>query len=175
VAFGRTEGNLDFPFVDEDGAWGMRLVADHLVNLGHQRIACIASPPELMFSRYRLDGLRSRLREIHTLLDQTLIRIGDLTQRSGYENALDFGAMSAAQSRGLVVGSDVSITGFDNIPMAAHSHPPLTTVSQPIYQIGSMVCEMLVKCVKGESLEQRQVLLQPELNMRESSGQAKAN
>jgi LacI family transcriptional regulator len=194
VAFGRTEGNLDFPFVDEDGAWGMRLVADHLVNLGHQRIACIASPPELMFSRYRLDGLRSRLREIHTLLDQTLIRIGDLTQRSGYENALEllslplaptaiiafndlmaFGAMSAAQSRGLVVGSDVSITGFDNIPMAAHSHPPLTTVSQPIYQIGSMVCEMLVKCVKGESLEQRQVLLQPELNMRESSGQAKAN
>jgi LacI family transcriptional regulator len=48
VVFGRTEGELDFPFVDEDGASGMRLVADHLVSLGHRRIACIASPPELM-------------------------------------------------------------------------------------------------------------------------------
>jgi DNA-binding LacI/PurR family transcriptional regulator len=84
-----------------------------------------------------------------------------------------FGAMSVAQNRGLAVGSDISITGFDSIPMAVHSHPPLTTVDQPIYQIGSMVCEMLIKSVKGEALEQKQVLLQPELNIRESSGQAK--
>jgi len=192
VAFGRTEGELDFPFVDEDGTSGLRLVADHLVKLGHQQIACIASPPELMFSQYRLDGLQSRLQELNAPLDPALVRVGDLTQRSGYEYALEllnlpspptaivafndlmaFGAMSAAQNRGLVVGSDVTITGFDNTPMAAHSHPPLTTVDQPIYQIGSMVCEMLVKCVKGEALEREQVLLQPELNIRESSGQAK--
>jgi LacI family transcriptional regulator len=192
VAFGRVEGELDFPFVDEDGAYGMKLVADHLVNLGHKRIACIASPPELTFSQYRLDGLRSRLQELNTPLDSTLIRIGDLTQRSGYEQATElldlpqpptaivafndlmaFGAMSATQDRGLAVGSDVSITGFDNIPMSAHSHPPLTTIDQPIYQIGSIVCEMLVKCVQGEVLEEKQVLLQPELNIRGSSGKAK--
>jgi LacI family transcriptional regulator len=192
VAFGRVEGELDFPFVDEDGAYGMKLVADHLVNLGHKRIACIASPPELTFSQYRLDGLRSRLQELNTPLDSTLIRIGDLTQRSGYEQATElldlpqpptaivafndlmaFGAMSATQDRGLAVGSDVSITGFDNIPMSAHSHPPLTTIDQPIYQIGSIVCEMLVKCVQGEVLEEKQVLLQPELNIRGSSGKVK--
>lgn len=192
VAFGRTEGELDFPYVDEDGMFGMRSVADHLVNLGHQRIACIASPPELMFSQYRLDGLRSRLQELAAPFDQTLMRVGDLTQRSGYEQTMElldlptpptaivafndlmaFGAMSAAQNRGLVVGSDISIIGFDNIPMAAHSHPPLTTVDQPIYQIGSRVCEMLVKCVEGEALQEKQVLLQPELNIRESSGQVK--
>jgi LacI family transcriptional regulator len=121
------------------------------------------------------------------------VRVGDLTQRSGYEQAAEllnlpdpptaivafndlmaFGAMSAAQNLGLVVGADVSITGFDNIPMAVHSHPSLTTVDQPIYQIGSMVCEMLAKSVKGEALEQKQALLQPELNIRESSGQVKA-
>lgn len=192
VAFGRAEGELDFPFVDEDGATGMRLVATHLVGLGHRRIACIASPPELLFSQYRLDGLRSRLQELNAPLEPTLVRIGDLTQRSGYEQAMEllslptpptaiiafndlmaFGAMSAAQNRGLVVGSDISITGFDNIPMAIHSHPPLTTVDQPIYQIGNIVCEMLIKCITGETLEQRQVLLQPELNIRESSGQVK--
>jgi LacI family transcriptional regulator len=192
VAFGRVEGELDFPFVDEDGASGMRLVADHLVSLGHQRIACIASPPELTFSQYRLDGLRSRLQELNAPLDSTLIRIGDLTQRSGHEQATELlklpkpptaivafndlmalGAISAAQDRGFIVGSDISITGFDNIPMSAHSHPSLTTIDQPIYQIGSMVCEMLVQCVRGETLKQKQVLLQPELNSRGSSGKTK--
>lgn len=189
VAFGRTEGELDYPFVDEDGESGFRLVADHLVNLGHQRIACIASPPELMFSHYRLEGLRSRLQELNTPLDPSLIRVGDLTQRSGYEQAMEllnlpspptaivafndlmaFGVMSAAQNRGLVVGTDVSITGFDNIPMADHSHPPLTTVDQPIYQIGSMVCEMLVHLIRGEMLEEEYILLKPELIVRQSSG-----
>jgi len=192
VAFGRSEGELDFPFVDEDGAFGMKLVADHLVSLGHQRIACIASPSDLMFTQFRLGGLQSRLEECIQPLDPGLVRTGDMTQRSGYEQAtgllklpsrptaivafndlMAFGAMSAAQDLGFVVGSDVSITGFDNIPMAAHSHPSLTTVDQPIYQIGSMVCEMLVKCVKGEALEQKQRLLQPKLNIRESSGKIK--
>ena len=194
VAFGRTEGELDFPFVDEDGISGMRLVADHLINLGHRRIACIASPPELMFSQYRLDGLRSRLKELNAPLDPTLECIGDLTQRSGYEQAMAllnlsspptaivsfndlmaFGAMSAAQHRGLAVGSDISMTGFDNIPMAAHSHPPLTTVDQPIYQIGSRVCEMLVHLIQGEPLEEEYILLRPELIVRQSSGLSPSN
>ncbi len=189
VSFGRVEGELDFPFVDEDGVVGMQLIADHLVELGHRHIACIAPPPELMFSQYRLDGLRSRLKELNAPLDPNLVRVGDLTQRSGYEQAKDllkdpqpptavvafndlmaFGAMSAAQNSGLVVGSDISVTGFDNTPMAAHSHPPLTTVDQPIYQIGNMVCEMLVKCLNNEDLEARQVLLKPDLNIRESTG-----
>jgi LacI family transcriptional regulator len=192
VAFGRTNKENDFPFVDEDSAFGMGLVTEHLVALGHRRIACIASPPELMFSQYRLDGLRAHL-QLHDIpLPKDSIRFGDLTQRSGYEQAISlltttiaptaivacndlmaFGAMSAAQDQGLIVGKDISITGFDNIPMASHSHPPLTTVHQPIYQIGSMICEMLVRCLKGEVLEPRQILLRPELNVRQSSGEMK--
>lgn len=192
VAFGRTTNQIDFPFVDEDSAYGMGLVAEHLVDLGHRRIACIASPPELMFSQYRLNGLRSRLKSLNSPLDESLIRVGDMTQRSGYEQAVSLldlkvpptaiiacndlmalGAMSAAQDRGLEVGTDISITGFDNIPMASHSHPPLTTVQQPIYKIGSMVCEMLVKCISGDPLDQPQVILKPELNIRQSSGKVK--
>jgi LacI family transcriptional regulator len=192
VAFGQTDIELDFPFVDEDGAYGIALVAEHLAVLGHRRIACIASPPELMFSNSRLDGLRSRLRSLDIAFDEHLLRIGDMTQRSGYEQGMSlldlaspptaivvcndlmaFGAMSAAQDRGLTVGKDISITGFDNIPMASHSHPPLTTVGQPIYQIGGMVCEMLVKIVKGEALENRHLILKPSLNIRQSSGSLK--
>lgn len=189
VAFGRTEGELDFPFVDEDGIAGMRLVADHLVNLGHKRVACISSPPELMFTQFRFDGLQSRLQEHNTPLDPALICVGDLTQRSGYDQALElihlptpptaivafndlmaFGAMSAAQNSGLVVGRDISIVGFDNTPMASHSHPPLTTVDQPIYQIGSTVCEMLGHLIQGEPLKEEYILLKPELIARKSSG-----
>ncbi|MBI9050676.1 MAG: LacI family DNA-binding transcriptional regulator [Anaerolineaceae bacterium] len=189
VSFGRTEDDLDFPYVDEDGAHGMRLVAEHLFRLGHRKIACIASPPELMFSQYRMDGLCSRLAELGSPLPDSLIRRGDMSQRSGYEQAntlldltdrptaivvcndlMAFGAMSAIQDRGLTVGKEISIIGFDNTPMSAHTHPPLTTVHQPIYQIGNMVCEMLIQCVQGQQPEERQVLMKPELILRQSSG-----
>jgi len=189
VAFGRVEGNLDFPFVDEDGSHGMSLVIEHLTSLGHKRIACIAPPPELMFAHYRLQGFKDGLAEAGLPVDDALVYVGDLTQRGGYEQArkllslsppptaivacndlMAFGAMSAAQDRGLVIGSDIAITGFDNIPMAEHSHPPLTTIYQPIYQIGGMVCEMVIKLIRGEPLGENHVLLKPELIVRQSSG-----
>jgi LacI family transcriptional regulator len=80
------------------------------------------------------------------------------------------GAISAAQKRGLVVGRDIAITGFDDIPLAEHSHPTLTTVRQPIYDIGRQICDMLIRLIQGEKVAERHVLLQPELIVRESSG-----
>ncbi len=188
VAYGRTDSPLDYPFVDGDGHRGMLLVVDHLASLGHSRIACITPPPDLMFTQHRLEGFRDGLREQGIQPDEALVRTGDLTQRGGYEQAsalldlpdpptaiaafndlMAFGAMSAAQERGLVVGKDLAVTGFDDTPMAEHSHPPLTTVHQPIYQIGSMVCEMLIGLTQGKPPEQPHVLLQPTLVVRFSS------
>jgi DNA-binding LacI/PurR family transcriptional regulator len=80
------------------------------------------------------------------------------------------GAISAAQKRGLAVGHDVAITGFDDIPLAEHTHPPLTTIHQPIYDIGRQICHMLIRLVRGEKAADRHVLLQPELVIRESCG-----
>jgi ABC-type sugar transport system substrate-binding protein len=82
------------------------------------------------------------------------------------------GAMSAALERGVVIGEDISITGFDDIPLAAHSHPPLTTVKQPIYEIGKRICHMLIQILKGENLTERQVILEPRLVTRKSSGRS---
>jgi LacI family transcriptional regulator len=67
------------------------------------------------------------------------------------------------------VGIDVAVTGFDDIPPAEHSHPPLTTVRQPIYQIGKMVCQMLIRLLRGEPLEETHVILQPTLVIRAST------
>jgi LacI family transcriptional regulator len=78
------------------------------------------------------------------------------------------GAMSAAQKKGLIVGEDLAITGFDDTPLAEHTHPPLTTVHQPIYKIGRMVCEMLIKRIQGETPKPAHILLQPSLVIRQS-------
>jgi LacI family transcriptional regulator len=191
VAYGSTEGELDFPLVDVDSRQGMALVVDYLASLGHRRIACITPPMDLMFSRHRLNSVRASLESQGISCDETLIVSSDLTQAGGYQQAqvlmdtpnppsaiiagndlMALGAMSAVQERGLRVGADISITGFDDIAQAEHSHPPLTTVRQPIERIGEMVCEMLVKIIRKEPLEKEQIMLKPELVVRQSCGRA---
>ena len=81
-----------------------------------------------------------------------------------------FGAMEAAQERGLVVGHDIAVIGFDDVPLAEHFRPPLTIIHQPIYDIGKMICQMLIEIRRGEDLVERQIILQPELVIRQSSG-----
>jgi len=193
VSFGRSDLEVDFAYVDEDGFRGLELVGDHLIGLGHRRVAFIAAPENLMFSRYRRAGLEAALQHHGLDLPPEYLVAGDLTQRGGFaamkqlldlpspptavvacNDLMALGAISAAQSRGLVIGQDVAITGFDDIPLAEHSHPPLTTVRQPIYDIGRQICHMLVSVIQGEELAERHVLLQPDLVVRESTGLAEA-
>ena len=164
-------------------------LAEHLARLGRKRIACIIPSLDLTFAQQRLEGLRRGLEKQGIPLQEALIRIGDLTQRSGYQQSLELldlpnppdaiaagndlmaiGAISAAQEHGLKVGEDISITGFDDIPLAEHIHPALTTVHQPIYQIGEMVSEMLIQQIKKQPLPVRHQLLKPKLVIRQSCG-----
>jgi LacI family transcriptional regulator len=189
VVFGRVEGANDFPLVDEDSELGIKLVVEHLIERGHSRLAFIAASSDFMFAHYRLSGFINTLQAHGLPVDATLIREGDLTQRAGREvggwlldlphpptaivacnDLMALGAISAAQERGLVVGQEIGITGFDDTPWAEHAHPSLTTIHQPIYRIGAMVCEMLVQTIKGETLAEPQILLQPSLVVRQSSG-----
>jgi LacI family transcriptional regulator len=189
VSFGRTEGDCDFPYVDEDSEYGMHLIVDHLTKAGHTRIAFIAAPEDLMFAEYRINGFLGGLKKRGTPIDDSLIVTGDLTQSGGYRQAnilldlpnppqaivtcndlMAFGAMSAAHQRGLVVGVDIAVVGFDDVTMAEHSHPPLTTVHQPVYKIGWMVTEMLIKKINGEILDEEHIILEPSLIVRQSCG-----
>jgi LacI family transcriptional regulator len=189
VAFGRSDLEVDFPYVDEDGFRGFELAGQHLIDLGHRRLAFIAAPENLMFSRYRRAGLEAVLQRHGLTMPPNYYIASDLTQRGGFaamnqlldlsspptavvacNDLMALGAISAAQKRGLVVGRDVAITGFDDIPLAEHSHPPLTTVRQPIYDIGRQVCDMLICLIEGKELTERHILLEPELVVRESSG-----
>ena len=188
VAFGRMLGHNDYAYVDEDGEYGMKLITCHLAELGHTRIAYLDAPSHFMFAHYRRQGFLDGLKENQIEFDEELMVTGDMTQRAGFQLASELlvlpepptaivacndlmalGAISAAQQLGLEVGKDLAITGFDNIPLAEHCHPPLTTVHQPIYQIGELVCEMLIKQIRAEPLEQKQIILQPSLMVRRSS------
>ena len=190
VAFGRSDLAADFPYLDVDGEAGIRQLAQHLIDLGHRRLAYISAPPELMFVSHRLEGYREALAANGIPFDEDLVAVGELTKRSGYEAGREFltrdepptviiacndlmalGVISAAQGLGLTVGRDVAVAGFDDIPLAEHAHPPLTTIRQPIYEIGRRVCEMLVQLLQDKKLEERHVILQPELVARESSGE----
>ncbi len=189
VAFGRSEGECSYPYVDVDNRYAMKMIADHLVKLGHQRIAYIGAPDYLMFANERLEGFKEVLDRNSLGLPDQLIKIGDLTQMSGLEKTeelldtdtpptaivacndlMALGVIRAAQKRGLVIGKDLAVVGYDDIPQAEHSMPSLTTIHQPIYHIGSTICDMLVSVLRGEEPEVRQKVITPTLIIRESCG-----
>ncbi|RLC75792.1 MAG: LacI family transcriptional regulator [Chloroflexi bacterium] len=191
VAFGRSDLEVNFPYLDVDSEAGMRQLAQHLIDLGHRRIAYVSAPLNLMFASHRLEGYKEALAANGIPFDESLIVVGELTERSGYAMGRDFltqderptaiiacndlmalGVISAAQGLGLAVGRDVAVAGFDDIPLAEHSLPSLTTVRQPIYEIGQRICEMLIRLLQEGALEKRRVILKPELIKRESCGAA---
>ncbi len=192
AVFGRIEESNAFPLVDENSELGMHLMVNHLIEQGHRRIGYIAAPDDLMFAWYRWQGFQTTLAAHNLPLIPELVVQGDLTQRSGRKLAhqllslpdppsaiiasndlMAIGALTAAQDLGLEVGRDVAITGFDDIPWSENTHPPLTTVRQPIYQIGALVTEMLMSIVNGENVSPNQILLQPSLVVRASSASIK--
>ncbi len=191
VAFGSCDEGFDFPFVDVDGEYGTRLAVEHLIGLGHRRIAYLTGPKELTFSTHRLCGFLDAMRGKNVPIRDEWVLEGKLTESSGHELAeklldstprptaiiaandlMALGAMAAVQERGLQVGGNVSVVGFDDIPLAAYSHPALTTVHQPIYHIATMVTAMLVQILKEEPLKERVRWIRPHLVVRKSTGRA---
>lgn len=188
VAYGRVLDNWDFPYVDVDQAAGMRAVIRHLSDLGHRRIGCVTGSPDFTFVHYQLEGFRQAMAACGLPVDESLIVEADLTQRGGYGAAqtllsqsdpptaivasndlMALGVMSAAQDHGLDVGRDITVAGFDDIPLAETSHPTLTTVRQPAHRLGQLMGQMLVAVACGESLTERHVLLKPSLVIRQST------
>ncbi|MEM7119390.1 MAG: LacI family DNA-binding transcriptional regulator [Chloroflexota bacterium] len=189
VAFGRTQGKNNFAFVDEDSAQGIHQAVDHLVGLGHRRIAYIGEPKNLSKSHQRAVGYLNGLAANNLPHDPELIFEGNFRQRSGRVGAhhllaldqpptaivaandlIALGVISVAQERGLTVGKEVSVTGFDDIMLAEFVTPSLTTLHQPAYDMGVMMCKHLVTVINGEASSPPQTVLQPTLIKRNSTG-----
>jgi DNA-binding LacI/PurR family transcriptional regulator len=190
VAFGRSNPEWEFAYVDVDGGAGMRMVAEHLIQQGHRRFGVLAWPEESRVGQNRIEGLESALAEAGLPLSGQLLSRGEGVFQFGRQaaqpwlelpkenrptaivalnDAMAIGAMRAAQECGLQVGVDLAVTGFDDAPMVQYLNPPLTSVRQPTWEVGQRVMQLLLAQLEGNTPEERQVLLAPRLIVRTSS------
>jgi LacI family transcriptional regulator len=188
VALGGSHAAADYAWVGIDSNLGMHAAMDHLVELGHQRIAFIASTLDVRSTTSLISAYRNALLAHHLAIEDDLIALGDLTYASGYRAALQLigrpphpsaimtandwmaiGAISAIQQRAWVVGRDIAVVSYDGSPMSEVTRPPLTTMYQPIFQTACQAIRMLAQVIRGERPDPMQVLLPPSLIVRESS------
>jgi DNA-binding LacI/PurR family transcriptional regulator len=190
VAFGRSNPELDFPYVDIDGADGLCQAVEYLVSRNHHKIAVIGWPADSRVGNERLRGYSDTMRAGGLDVRQEWVERGKGTFEFGREAAsrlLDLpdslrptaivalndtqaiGALHTAREHGFEVGKDISIIGFDDAPMSQYLLPPMTTIRQPIREAGRKCVEILVALMKGDAPQERQVLLQPQLVFRASA------
>lgn len=184
----KVEG-VDADVVSVDNHEGMRLIAEHLVGLGHERIGMISGPLEKASGYERYVGLRTALTDLGSGLEDSLVRFGDFRTSSGREgaaellalsspptalvtanNQMTLGALLAIKEAGLRISRDISVVGFDDPEWAPLTDPPLTTLAQPTYEMGVRAAELLLDRIEGGSeVRGKRVLLEPWLAVREST------
>jgi LacI family transcriptional regulator len=178
---------LDVPSVDVDNVAGTRGAVEHLVSLGHRRIACVTNARLTYTSaRERLQGYREALEAAAIDFDPDLVAEGAFDSASGERatsellkrttfsamlvasDVLALGAFGALREANRRVPDDVSIVGFDDIPLAAYFDPPLTTVRLPAFELGQAAGRALVDRIADRAVPQR-TLLPTELIVRGST------
>ncbi|GAA4751820.1 LacI family DNA-binding transcriptional regulator [Modestobacter marinus] len=184
---------LDVPTIGATNWAGGLTATEHLIGLGHRRIGLVAGTPTLLCSRARQDGHRAALEAAGLTVDPALMRVGDFSHEAGFRAATELlqlpepptavvaandqmalGAFEAVRRAGLRVPEDVSVVGFDDLPVAQWSSPPLTTVHQPLSEMGSLAARTVLRLVRGEHLETPRLELSTRLVVRESTAPPRA-
>ena len=167
----------------------------HLIELGHRRIGIISGWMDMISAKDRLEGYKAALADHNIPLNPELIFEGDFTQSSGYSGATRFlhmeerptavfasndvqamGVIEATRACGLHVPKDLSVIGFDDIPMAALSNPQLTTVHQPLQEMGKLATQMLLESINNSEEKVKKStskILPTELIIRETTAPPK--
>jgi len=174
--------------VEVDHLVGGLIATQHLLALGHPRVACLSGPAGLSVSSQRRAGWKQALAQAGVEREPGDLARGDFSPRGGYlamqtllkhdprptavfvcNDLMAFGALAAAREAGIEVPGQLSIVSYDDIELAAYAVPPLTTVVQPKLQIGTLAAEMLLDRVDGKFGPPRQVMLEPLLKLRAST------
>jgi LacI family repressor for deo operon, udp, cdd, tsx, nupC, and nupG len=180
---------LKVPTVSIDNISSSRNAVEHLIKLGHTRIAHISGPLEFNGSRDRYKGYQQALLQNDLKIDSMLVQEGDFTLESGYNLMLKFiamehpptavftandemamGVVKAAKDYGLKVPEDLAVVGFDNISFSAIFEPALTTVAQPLFKMGQVSMQLLLQQIQGVQVSKIQHILESELIIRDSCG-----
>lgn len=176
------------PTVGSNNWNGGLLATRHLLELGHRRIAIISGPRDVLCSQARLAGFRSAHDEADLPVDPDLVRYGNFHVDAGYEHGIKLldradrptavfagsdmqamGVLRAARKLGLDVPRQLSVIGYDNLPVAAWTAPALTTVNQPLRDMAETATRMLLDLARSAALPTSRVDLVTELVLREST------
>ena len=176
------------PTIDSDNLRGAQLATEHLLELGHRRIAMLTGRPDLQSAQLRETGYRRALAAAGVEADENLILVGAYDPEVSAESARrllsgpdrptavfaanDLSAISTievATEFGLSVPEDLSVVGFDNIPESVMSTPALTTVDQPIREMGRRAISLLVQLINGEPPGTTHITLDTSLVVRQST------
>lgn len=192
AAFGCSNPELVFPWIDVDGAAGIAMIMHHLLDLGHERIAVLAWPESSRVGNDRMRGYFDSLKEVGIEPLSCWIQRGEGRFAFGLEAArtlLDLppdkrptalvalndpmavGAMQAARERHIAIGNQLAIASFDDTPMVQYLDPPLTSVRQPVWEVGQRLIPMLLDYIdSGRLPEPSSILVTPQLIIRGSTG-----
>lgn len=175
------------PVVKSDNRQGAYKATEYLINMGHERIGFITGLAGLHSAVERFEGYKAALRDYGISLREEYIVGGDFRMRVGYMAAQKLlalaepptaifsandlsalGAMEAVRDQGLHIPGDISVVGFDDIPPASTAYPKLTTVQQPLNDMGHVAVKMLLERLENPLLEPRDVVLRTQLVIRDS-------
>ncbi len=177
------------PYVDVDNTKAAEKATSYLIGLGHRNIACISNaPPEYTASPERVAGFRNVMSKMDIPVNENLIRYADFGPESGYESMqsllqsgekftaafiasdnVAIGAKAALREIGRHIPDDISLIGFDDIPWAKYSDPPLTTIQLPAESLAQSACTLLLELIQdGNQIKNKQIILDTELIIRKS-------
>lgn len=185
--------NLPVDSVTVDNRKGAYLATEHLIRCGHRRIGHIGGTKGGQVSGERLRGFRQAMHDAGLPIEPAYCVYSRYRMEDGYQIALrmlnlpepptalfvasDYmalGVLKAMQSRGIHVPNEMAVVGFDDTPVAAMVTPALTTVRQPVYELGATAARMVMERISGQVVGPKQaVILEPELIVRDSTRQAR--
>jgi LacI family transcriptional regulator len=174
-------------YVTIDNVHGGQIATEHLIDLGHRRIAHITGHMTISDGQDRLMGYKRALESASIRFDPNLVTEGEFTYRAGYiamkkllphkpdalfaaGDTTALGAMQAIQEAGMRVPDDIAIVGFDDLDVAIKATPQLTTIRQPIQEKGAVAARLLMDLIEGKAQNPHQVILPTQLVIRQSCG-----
>lgn len=186
VQIGQPNTDLGIHYVDADNIGGGKLATQHLIDLGHRRIAQVATSKNAA-GIDRDSGYKTALAENNIPLDEKLIVFADFSESQAYQVTQDLlkqkptaifvqsdwmaiGVIRAIQDAGLRIPEDIAIVSFDDLPIATRDKPHLSTIRQPITATGKAAVATLLKVIENPSIEQQAVFLPVELIIRDTCG-----
>jgi LacI family transcriptional regulator len=181
--------DLEVPTIGATNWTGAVTATEHLTQQNHRRIGFVAGRPGLWCSRARLDGYRAGLDAAGIAFDPALVISGDFDYASGFAAGMELlgradrptavfaasdqmalGVYEAARQQGLRIPDDLSVIGFDDLPEAGWASPPLTTVRQPLSEMGALAARTLVRLIAGDAVDSPRIELSTRLVTRASVG-----